>query len=816
MNQPRIVFMKTKSRHVSHVSTLFAIFMFLFAIYEGGAQNQTKTALYKDPDAPLEERVKDLLTRMTLEEKAAQMVSVNNEIKDSIEVLPDGTFNIQKIKPLLKKGIGQITRPSETRGGKSQTSNDTDGNTNGLSPYQNAILSNMLQKFFLEETRLGIPAIFHEECLHGLVAQDATSFPHPIALAGTFNRELVQEIYAAIAEETRLRGAHQALTPVVDIARDARWGRVEETYGEDPYLTAEMGISAIMGFQGDGSFKDKKHIIATLKHFAAHGQPEGGTNTAPANYSERILKEIHLYPFEQVIKKAGALSVMATYHELDGIPINAHRKLVTDVLRKEWGFNGFVVSDYFAIREMHERYGVNTHRVAKSGKHAAELALRAGVNIELPHPDTYIHIPELIREGHISEAQIDTLVAEMLRIKFKLGLFDDPYVNPEKAKNMDGSAPGRRALAKKAALQSITLLENKNGTVPINLEEIKSIAVIGPNANRKMVGGYTGNQPYHITVLEGIRKKVGEKVKVGYAEGCKITIGGSWVEDKVVYPTREDEENRIAEAVELAKNSDMVVLVVGGNEQTSREAWNNFHLGDRANLQLVGMQDELINALHATGKPIISLVYNGRPLAFTNLAEKSDALYECWYLGQESGNAVADILFGDYNPNGKLPISFPRSVGHIPVYYNHKPSARRGYFNDSITPLYPFGYGLSYTSFDIGPPVLQSQEIELGESVRVSVTVTNTGNRSGEETLQLYIRDEFSSVTRPVKELKDFQRVSLEAGEQRTITFNITPEKLSFYNINMDYITEPGDFTIFIGSSSQDKDLKSKRLTVNR
>jgi len=781
---------------------------------KGYAQQHIENPPYKNPDLSIEERVNDLLGRMTLEEKMAQMLSVNNEVKDSIQMLADGSFNIQKIKPLLKNGIGQITRPSETKGGQSQTSNDVKRTTKGLSPYQNAVLSNTLQKFFLEETRLGIPAIFHEECLHGLVAQDATSFPHPIALACSFDRELIQEVYTAIAEETRARGAHQALTPVVDIARDARWGRVEETYGEDPYLTTEMGIAAIRGFQGEGDFKNKKHIIATLKHFAAHGQPEGGTNTAPANYSERVLREIHFYPFEQIIKKADALSVMTTYHELDGIPINAHKKLVTDVLRKQWGFKGFVVSDYYSIREMHERNGFNTHRVAKNGKHAAELALNAGVNIELPNPDTYLHVPKLVNEGRISEAQIDTLVAEMLRLKFKLCLFDDPYIDPEEAKTMNGFAPGRKTLARKAALRSITMLENKKNALPLDMDKIKSIAVIGPNANREMVGGYTGNQPYHITVLEGIQEKVGNQVKVGYAEGCKITKGGSWVEDKVVFPIEEEDKKRIAEAVELAKKSDVVVLVVGGNEQTSREAWNNFHLGDRANLQLVGRQDELINALHATGKPLIAFVYNGRPLAFNNLSEKSDALFECWYLGQESGNAVADILFGDYNPSGKLPISFPRSVGHIPAYYNHKPSARRGYLNDSITPLYPFGYGLSYTSFEIGTPVLERNEMPIGASVNLSVSVTNSGTRKGTQTVQLYIRDNFSSVTRPVKELKDFQQVELEPGEQKNINFTITPEKLAFYDINMDYVTEPGTFLIMIGSSSQDRDLRSVTLTV--
>lgn len=774
---------------------------------------QTGEIPYKNDKLSINTRATDLLSRMTLEEKAAQMVAVNNEVKDSIIIRDDGTFDISKIKPLLVNGVGQITRLSETKGGQSQTSGG-ESNAKGLSPYQNAMLSNAVQRFFIEETRLGIPAIFHEECLHGLVAQDATSFPHPIAMAGTFDNTLLEKVYAAIAEETRVRGAHQALTPVVDIARDARWGRIEETFGEDPFLTAQMGISAIKGFQGDGTFQNKKHIIATLKHFAGHGQPEGGTNTAPANYSQRILNEVHFYPFKEIIKEANPLSIMTTYHELDGIPINAHKKMITDVLRKQWGFKGFVVSDYYSIREMHERFGVNTHRVAKDGKHAAELALRAGVNIELPNPDCYSYIPELVKEGKIPESIIDTLVVEMLRQKFRLGLFDDPYLDANKTKGMDGFAQNRRELAKVTAQKSITLLKNQNKVAPIAMEKVRSIAVIGPNANREMVGGYTGNQPYHITVLEGIREKAGKSVEVNYAEGCQITKGGSWVEDEVVYPSVEEDAKMIAEAVEIAKKSDVIVLVVGGNEQTSREAWNNFHLGDRADLQLVGSQDELINALHETGKPIFAFVYSGRPLAFTNLIEKAEAIFQCWYLGQESGSAVADVLFGDYNPGGKLPISFPRSVGHIPVYYNHKPSARRGYLGSSIKPLYPFGFGLSYTSFEIGEPKLEKPEILKDQSVQVSVQVKNTGASRGDEVIQMYISDDFSSVTRPVRELKGFKRITLEPGETKTVRFNITPEKLSFYDINMDYTAEPGSFTIWVGNSSAEADLKKTTLSL--
>jgi len=780
----------------------------ILIVLSGCAEN---APAYMDAGLPVEARVKDLLSRMTLEEKAAQMISADKEVKDSIFVDEQGQISFGNIRSAFPHGLGQVTRLSETRGAQSQTSRQ---GSLPLTPREHASLSNKLQQYFIEETRLGIPVIFHEECLHGLVASQATSFPHPIAMAGTFNRDLVEEVYTMIAKETRLRGGHQALTPVVDIARDARWGRVEETFGEDPYLTSQIGMAAVRGFQGEGPSIDGEHVTATLKHFAAHGQPENGTNTAPANYSERVLREVHFFPFKEIIQKAGAKSVMTTYHEIDGVPINANQWLVNDVLREEWGFEGFVVSDYYSIREMHERYGIHAHRVAADGKHAAELALKAGVNIELPNPDCYLYIVELVEEGRVAESTIDKLVGEMLKVKFELGLFDHPYVDPELAESYSGCEENR-TLAREAALQAITLLENRDHAVPLDLNSLKNIAVIGPNAARVNVGGYTGSPSYYKTILEGIRQAAGERVNVRFAEGCRITIGGSWVEDQVVFPDPEEEKQKIAEAVSVAKSSDVIILVVGGNEQTSREAWNIYHMGDRSSLELVGMQDELINALHETGKPIVSFVINGRPLDLRNLIEKSSAVFECWYPGQEAGNAVADVLFGAYNPGGKLPISFPRSAGHIPVYYNHKPSARRGYFNADVSPLYPFGYGLSYTSFEMTNLRLEKENIAASEPVRVYIDVTNTGERRGDEVVQLYIRDELSTVTRPVKELKDFARIALDPGESKTVELEITPDKLKFYDIHMDYVVEPGEFTILVGNSSSDKDLQEIKLLVD-
>lgn len=766
---------------------------------------------YKNQLLPINERVEDLLSRMTLEEKVAQMFAVNTELKDLIKIKPDGSFNITLLKDSLNNGIGQITRISETKGGQSQTS---DKASEPLTPYENAVLSNTLQKFFIEETRLGIPAIFHEESLHGLAAAHSTNFPQPIAMAGTFNPDLIERAYSVMAKEARLRGAHQVLSPVLDIARDPRWGRVEETYGEDPHLTTQIGKAAIRGFQGDSEFQDGEHVAATIKHFAAHGQPEGGMNTAPANYSERVLREAHLSPFKNVIDEGNIFSVMASYNELDGVPAHANKWLLTDILREEWGFKGFVVSDYFAIREMHDRDGINPHSIARNGKHAAELALKAGVNIELPFPDCYKHIPELVEEGTISIETIDQLVGEMLYLKFKLGLFDNPYVKPELAQEFCGSEQNRD-IALEVALESITLLKNKHQIAPLPLKKYKKIAVIGSNANRELFGGYSGVPNYSSTLLEGITDHVGNQSEIVYARGCGITESGGWTEDDIQFTSHKTNMKLIQEAVKVASDADITILAVGGNELTSREAWSNTHMGDRAGLDLFGDQNELINALSGIGKPIVSCVFNGRPLAFNKLIEKSDAIFECWYLGQESGHAVAKTLFGEYNPGGKLPISFPRSVGHIPAFYNYKPTARRGYLQDNVSPLYPFGFGLSYTTFELSDIKLKKEAIRIGEPFTVKANVTNTGNVAGSETVQVYIRDEQSSVTRPVKELKAFQKVFLQPGESKNIEIEIDSQSLAFYNINMDFKVESGEHIVMVGNSSDNNDLTCIKLIIN-
>jgi beta-glucosidase len=755
---------------------------------------------YLNPKLSAERRARDLLSRMTLKEKAAQMICIWQQ-KSSTLVDERGRFDLKKAKEHFKDriGLGQVGRPSDAGG--------------GANAKEMAELTNSIQRFFIQNSRLGIPVIFHEECLHGHAAIDGTNFSQPIGLGASFDPELVLRLFEMTAEEARIRGTHQALTPVVDVAREPRWGRVEETYGEDPYLVSRLGIAAVQGFQGDATFSDKKHVIATLKHFAAHGQPESGTNCAPVNVSERILREVFLFPFKQAIQKGGAISIMASYNEIDGVPSHANQWLLRDVLRKEWGFKGYVVSDYFAVRELHERAGFFGNHLAADGKEAAALALKAGVNIELPDPDCYVHIVELVRKGIIKESLIDELVAPMLVWKFKLGLFEDPYVDPDAAEKIVG-CDAHRNLALQAARETITLLKNEAGIAPLDLRTIRTLAVIGPNADRRMLGGYSGQPKHCSTLLQGIRDRVGDSVGVLYHEGCKITIGGSWQQDEVVPGDPEADRKSIAEAVKVAEQADVVILAIGGNEQTSREAWMLNHLGDRASLDMVGLQDELVNAIVATGKPVIAFLFNGRPLSIRNLAQHVPVIFECWYLGQETGQAIAEVLFGDVNPGGKLPITIPRSVGHIPAYYNYKPAARRGYLFEDISPLYAFGFGLSYTSFLIGKPRLAKPVIRRNESTAVRVDITNTGRCAGDEVVQMYIHDRVSSVTRPVKELKGFRRIALEPGQTRTVSLEITPEHLAFYDIDMKCVVEPGEFEIMVGNSSRDQDLQRTLLRV--
>lgn len=748
---------------------------------------------YNDVSIPVDKRVDALIAQMTLEEKVVQLQCLWQEKPKLFD--SDNWFSTDSAKKYIPNGLGQIGRPSE-----------------GRTPEENALLTNEIQKYFVENTRLGIPVIFHEECLHGHAAINRTSFSQPIGLASTWNTELIEQLYSMTAKEARAVGTHQALTPVVDVAREPRWGRVEETFGEDPYLVSQMGLAAVRGFQGRDEIIKGDHIMATLKHFAAHGQPESGTNAAPVNVSERLLRETFLQPFEVCVQQGYAKSIMASYNEIDGVPSHINSWLLKDVLRGEWQFEGTVVSDYYAIEELKKR-----HKVVSSFDQAGVASIKSGVDVELPEPLCFVNLGSAVKEGLLDEKYIDQAVRRVLKQKFELGLFENPYVAVEEVKNKV-DIEEHHALALKAAEETIVLLKNDKNMLPLKDLKGKTIAVIGPNADRILLGGYSGEPSYFITALDGIKKKFGQENKVVFAKGCEITkdsvmqygkmVKTGWQVDPVEMSDRENNLKLIKEAQKVAQQADIIILCLGGNEQTSREAWAENHMGDRTNLQLVGEQMELVKALKKTGKPLVSLLFNGKPLAVSELAKQSDALLECWYLGSECGNAVANVLSGEINPSGRLPISIPRSVGHIPCYYNYKPTARRGYLFDDVSPLYPFGYGLSYTQFEYSEIELSSNNMKAVGSIIAKVRVTNIGEADGQETVQLYIRDEVSSVTRPVKELKAFQKIALKAGESQTVEFTIDQDELSFWNIEKKYVVEPGKFQLFIGSSSDQKDLK--------
>lgn len=739
---------------------------------------------YKNPRLPVEHRVADLLGRMTLEEKVAQLTclwTTRPQMGPQTDFSTDrGDFSPDKARLVMKYGIGQVARQRERKG-----------------PREGAVFANAVQKWLIENTRLGIPAIFHDEILHGHMAQGSTSFPQPIALASSWDPDFINKVFTAAALETRARGSHQVLGPNLDVAREPRWGRTEETYGEDPYLVSRMAVAIIKALQGSGPGVDGDHIIATAKHFAAHGQPEGGTNIAPANYSERVLREFFLPSFEAAVKEAGVMSVMASYNEIDGVPSHANKWLLEKVLREEWGFKGYIVSDYYGIPQLE-----SLHHVTAAKAEAARLALEAGVDIELPDPDCFPLLVQLVKEGKVAEATIDRAVARNLRAKFLLGLFENPYVDPERAVKVTNSQT-HRDLAVEAARRSIILLKNENNLLPLDRNELKSIAVIGPNADRVHLGGYSDNPGRGISVLQGIKDKVGSNIKVTHAVGCNITKeGGDWWADTSHLSDPAEDSKLIAQAVATAKAADLALLVLGGNEDTNKEGWADNHLGDRDSLDLVGRQNDLVKAVLETGKPTIVLLINSGPLSVNYIAEKVPAILEGFYLGQETGVAVTDVLFGDYNPAGKLPVTFPRSVGQLPSYYNRKPTAKRGYLFASKEPLFPFGFGLSYTTFEYSNLRLSATQIGPADQTKVSVRITNTGKRAGDEIVQLYIHDLVSSVTRPVMELKDFKRISLAAGESQTVEFVITPDKLSFFDLNMNRSVEPGWFDIMVGTSS--------------
>ena len=743
---------------------------------------------YTNPALPIPQRVQDLLSRMTTGEKVAQLRSTWSaypRINDALLADP------HRMDSLFGQGIGMINP-------------DFDNTLEQSIRYRNTI-----QDYLRTKTRLGIPVIFLDEAHHGLLAMQSDVFPTSIGLACSWDTLMTEHIYQFIANQSSLRGTAMVLAPVIDVARDPRWGRTGETFGEDPFLCGLMGSAAVRGFQGsnDGSIASG-HVAATLKHFTGHGESEGGVNQGPADYPERVLRTFHMEPFRLAVARVHPAGIMPAYIEIDGVPCHANAWLLKDVLRKEWGYQGVVVSDWWAIDQLYQK-----HLVAADRRASALMAFNAGVTVDLPMGANYADLVGLAAAGRIDSAALDQAVSYVLTLKFKLGLFDrgrSSAISLAAARGVIG-LPAARALALQAAEESMVLLKNDHQLLPLHAGQYKKIAVIGPCAATNYLGDYSGVPLRNVSLLEGIRARVGASAQVVYAKGVDLSLNGDTVSlnnfqyiDPLVLPTHEGNRRKIDSAVQVAQSADIIICAVGQNEQFSREAEAPKHYGDVSTLDLPSDQDELVKALVATGKPVIVYLAHGRPLSINYIAEHAGAVLDGWFTGEESGNAAAAILFGDVNPSGKLTVSVPRSVGQIPIYYNHKPSAQfLPYVTEANTPLYPFGFGLSYTEYRYSAPRLSAATMAADGSVTVTVDVTNAGGMAGDEIVQLYIHQKVSSVTRPVKELKDFARVHLGVGEMKTVGFRIDSSKLAVWGRDMRYAVEPGDFEIMVGGSSE-------------
>ncbi|MTV25646.1 beta-glucosidase [Nitriliruptoraceae bacterium ZYF776] len=764
------------------------------AATEGTVVSETVTsdATYRDPTAPVGARVADLLARLDRTERLAQLGSVW-----SFQLTDGGADLVDELaEARLRDGIGHVTRIL--------------GATN-LGATAAARLANAIQQHLVERTRWGIPAIVHEEVCSGVMARETTIFPQAIGVASTWDPELNRELAEVVRRQLRAVGAHQGLSPVLDVARDPRWGRTEETYGEDPYLVAQFGTAFVRGLQGDDL---RDGVVATAKHFVGYGASEGGLNWAPAHLPPRELHEVHLLPFEAAVREAGLASIMHGYHELDGVPCAASRELLTELLRDAWGFTGTVVSDYFAVEQLH-----SYHRLATDRAHAATLALRAGIDVELPGTDCYAGpLEDALDAGAVDERHLEDAVARVLRHKFELGLFEDPYVDV-------AAAPVRidtgqhRALARQVARASLVLLRNEGGLLPLGAEG-GTIAVIGPNADdaRNLLGDYT--HPAHMetlaesrdhestlggmpelpddldvaavvdgipTVLEALRARFGARVR--YARGCGVTDDGT---------------DDIATASALAADAEVVVLVVGDRAGLT-DACTSGEARDRSSLDLPGRQEQLAREVLATGTPVVTVLVAGRPCGSADLHERSDAVLVAWLPGQEGADAIAEVLAGEVEPSGRLPITFPRSAGHVPAYYGHKRSGGRShwkgdYADAPVAPLHAFGAGFGYGRCTVAARLCTAR-VPVGGVVHVEADVSNPGDRDGVEVVQLYVRDPVASVTRPVLELKGFQRVEVPAGHQRTVRFALPTGAVGLHDRHLDYVVEPGALEVHVGTS---------------
>ncbi len=774
-------------------------------------RKQTALPVYKQATQPIEARVADLISRMTVEEKVGQLICplgwemYTKTGKNSVE--PSALFK-QKMNEVPIGSFWAVLRADPW----TQKTLET-----GLNPELSAKAINALQRYAVEETRLGIPILFAEECPHGHMAIGTTVFPTSLTAASTWNPSLLYDMGSAIGLEAAAQGSNIGYGPVLDVAREPRWSRMEETFGEDPWLTSVLGTAVVRGMQGDDT-ADKQHVICTLKHLAAYGVPEGGHNGGPVYAGERLLRSQLLLPFEKAVK-AGAGTVMTSYNSIDGIPCTSNRHLLTDMLRGEWGFNGFVYSDLLSVD------GIAGMGAAANNKEAAVLALKAGLDMDLGGGAFGKNLKKALDEGLITMADLDRAVSNVLAMKFRLGLFDNPYVQPKRAREVCRSTEHKK-LAQKVAEEGTVLLKN-DGILPLS-RTMKRIAVIGPNADMpyNQLGDYTAPQPREeiSTVLDGIRAVAGSNVEVVYERGCAI---------------RDTTSADIPAAVRAAEGADAVVLVVGGSSARDfktkyiatgaatvdeSKTLSDMECGegfDRATLSLLGKQEQLIEAVAKTGKPLVIVYIEGRPLLMNRAAEVANALLTAWYPGEQGGKAIASILFGDVNPSGRLPVSIPRSVGQLPVYYSQ--NIKRDYMDEKGTPLYPFGYGLSYTQFaysdlTITPnaepsimPLVEPLTVSLSEgsgAVRVSLTVKNTGNRSGHEVVQLYLSDRAATVSQPPLQLRAFKKVCLDAGESQRIEFTLGFDELSLINQEMKRVVEPGEFEVLVGASSSDIRLK--------
>ncbi|SEJ93120.1 beta-glucosidase [Sphingobium sp. AP50] len=749
------------------------------------------TLPYRDATLPVADRVRDLLSRMTLEEKAAQMRCIWFGKAGFTDAT--GAFSPDKAMRSLANGIGQIARPSDTAG-TPRFKTEHFRTLNDSIAFINAV-----QTFLVERTRLGIPALFHEETAHGLAVPGATVFPSPPALGSSWDPTLVEQIFTVVGREARLRGATVALAPVIDLARDPRYGRVEEMFGEDPFHVGQMGLAAVRGQQGRSRPLGRDRVFATLKHFL-HASPQAGINLSPADMHERGLRESFLRPFEMVIRQADPAIVMPSYNEVLGIPAHVNTPLLQGEGRKRMGFKGAYFSDYNGVTNL-----VDHHHVAADNDDAAVQAIEAGIDAELPDGQAYARLPQLVRDGCVAEALVDAAVVRILTLKFEAGLFERPYTDLRTAQR-GINRPDDIALARLAARKAAVLLKN-DGLLPLDPRKQRTIAVIGPVAEPALFGGYSGENDRAVGLLAGIRAAVGPDVRVEYAPGVRIVAPLKPGERENMAPIRpadaQDNRRLIAEAAALAKGADLVILAIGDVPQVTREAIFVDGSGDRTRLGLFGDQDALVDAVLAADKPVVGVLLNGRPLAVARLADGANALIEGWYLGQEGGHGLADILFGLANPGGKLAIGLPRTPESAPAPYDrHQSATIHRAIEVDRAPLFPFGFGLSYTRFQLSPPRLSQARIAPGQGVTVEVDVANVGERTGDEVVQIYLRDEVSSAPRPLLELKAFERVTVAPGERRTLRFPLDADAFAFWDRAMQWRVEPGRFTLFAGNSS--------------